>query len=52
MDTQVFMIIALKKGPKLNKKSLKIRSFNLKKQTKPTITKIFIECDKIKHKNG
>ena len=42
----------LNKPPKSNKNLRKFGSFNLKEQTKPIITKIFIDCDKIKNKNG
>ena len=42
----------LKKLLKSNKNLRKFGSFNLKRQTKPTITKIFINYDKIIKKNG
>ena len=41
-----------KKPSKLNKNLQKFGSFNLKKQIKLTITKIFIENNKIKNKNA
>ena len=46
------MIITSKNRSNQIKNLQNFGSFNLKKQTKPTIIKIFIECDKIKNKNG
>ena len=46
------MIITSKNRPNQIKNLRKFGLFNLKKQTKATIIKIFIKCDKIKIKNG
>ena len=44
------MIITLKNRPNQIKNLQKFDLFNLKKQIKPTITKILIDCDKLKNK--